>query len=355
MQPTTMKAAILAKLQDPLIVDEVALPDKLDVGQVLVRVSYSGICGSQLGEIDGVKGNDDYLPHLLGHEGSGEVLEIGPGVTTVKTGNRVVLHWRPSTGIQSKPPVYRWHGKVLNAGWITTFNQYAVVSENRVTPIPNDFDLSLAPLFGCALTTGLGLVTHDAKLQMGESIVVFGAGGVGSFAIQAAHLHTAQPIIAIDLVRSRLIQAKRLGATHIIEAQQAPQTQLEEQIRQIVGSQGVDVAIETTGNTGLIELAYRITQSRGRTVLAGVPKAADNISIHSLALHFGKVLTGSHGGGTKPEIHIPRYIGLAQSGKLNLTDMITERFELTQINQAIQKMRSGEIVGRPLLDMRQEE
>src|SRR6202795_4504905 len=156
MQVKTAKAAILAQSREPLIVDEVALPEALGVGQVLVKVLYSTICGAKLTEIAAAKGPDKFLPHLLGHEASAEVVEIGPGVTTVKPGDTVVLHWRPSRGIQSRTPSYDWRGQKLNAGWITTFNEYAVISENRMTPIPTDFDLKLAPLLGCAVTTAAG-------------------------------------------------------------------------------------------------------------------------------------------------------------------------------------------------------
>jgi S-(hydroxymethyl)glutathione dehydrogenase / alcohol dehydrogenase len=179
MDVQTMKAALLVELNQPLVIAEVELPDQLSFGQVLVKIHYSGICGSQINEIRGAKGEDKYLPHLLGHEGSGTVVAVGPGVKTVKPDDHVVLHWRPSDGLQADPPKYKWNGKPLNAGWITTFNEYGIVSENRLTPIPTMFDLRIAPLFGCAVTTGLGAVVNDAKLKIGESVVVFGVGGVG--------------------------------------------------------------------------------------------------------------------------------------------------------------------------------
>src|SRR5271154_4985287 len=132
MQVKTAKAAILAQSREPLVVDEIPLPETLDVGQVLVKVLYSTICGAQINEIAAAKGPDKFLPHLLGHEASATVLETGPGVTNVKAGDTVVLHWRPSQGIQSPTPYYNWRGAKLNAGWVTTFNDYAVVSENRM-------------------------------------------------------------------------------------------------------------------------------------------------------------------------------------------------------------------------------
>src|SRR5262249_22511582 len=146
---------------------------------VLVKIYASGICGSQLGEIDGAKGPDNFLPHLLGHEGSGTVISVGPGVRHVREGQKVVLHWRKSLGIEAQLPAYTWKDRNVNAGWVTTFNEYSIVSENRLTPIPDDSDMEIAALFGCAVTTGFGAVTNNARLKIGESVVIFGAGGIG--------------------------------------------------------------------------------------------------------------------------------------------------------------------------------
>src|SRR5215471_4543676 len=164
MQVKAAKAAILAQSRAPLIVDEIAFPEELGVGQVLVKVLYSTICGAQINEIAAAKGPDRFLPHLLGHEASAQVLEIGPGVTHVKVGDTVVMHWRPSQGIQAQPAAYQWRGAKLNAGWVTTFNQYAIISENRMTVIPADFDLKVAPLLGCAVTTAAGVINNDANV-----------------------------------------------------------------------------------------------------------------------------------------------------------------------------------------------
>src|SRR5262249_53226590 len=150
MKVKTAKAAILAESRKPLIVDEITFPDELGVGQVLVKVLHTSICGAQLNEIAAAKGPDKFLPHLLGHEASAQVLEIGPGVPNVKGGDPGVRPGRPSQGIQAQPATYQWRGPKLNAGWVTPFNQYAVISENRMTAIPADFDLKVAPLLGCA-------------------------------------------------------------------------------------------------------------------------------------------------------------------------------------------------------------
>jgi S-(hydroxymethyl)glutathione dehydrogenase/alcohol dehydrogenase len=178
------------------VIEEVEVPP-LKLGQVLVKVLASGICGSQIGEINGVKGPDRFLPHLLGHEGCGEVLEAGEGVRSVKPGDRVVLHWRKGTGLESVTPVYGSRIGRVNAGWVTTFNEHAIVSENRLTKVPAGFDVEAAALFGCAVTTAFGVVTNNAQVAIGQSVVVFGAGGIGLNIVQGAALAGAHPIVAV--------------------------------------------------------------------------------------------------------------------------------------------------------------
>jgi S-(hydroxymethyl)glutathione dehydrogenase/alcohol dehydrogenase len=342
-----MKAAILVELKQPLVVDEVTLPPVLDVGQVLVKVHCSGICGSQLGEIDGVKGEDRFLPHLLGHEGSGTVVATGPGVRQVAAGDKVVMHWRKGLGIEAPTPKYQWQGKALNAGWITTFNEYAIVSENRVTAIPPDSDLEVAALFGCAVTTGFGVVMNNAKLRIGESVVVFGAGGIGLNIVQAAALVTAHPIIAVDLHDTRLELARRLGATHLVNSRSSDARQA---IRGIC-PQGVDAFIDNTGVPAIIEMGYELTKPEGRVTLVGVPPKGKNVSLYSLPLHFGKEIRGSHGGDAVPNVDIPRYQALYEAGRIKLRELITDRFSLDEINAAIRRMKDGNATGRCLVHM----
>jgi S-(hydroxymethyl)glutathione dehydrogenase/alcohol dehydrogenase len=346
--PKTMKAAILVEQRKPLVVDEVELPQSLDVGQVLVKVHFSGICGSQLGEIDGAKGEDKFLPHLLGHEASGTVLETGPAVKHVKACDTVVLHWRKALGIEGAPPNYRWRGAKLNAGWIATFNEYAIVAENRLTAIPADSDPEVAALFGCAVTTGFGVVENNAKVRIGESVVVFGAGGVGLNIVQAAALVGAYPVIAVDLFDNRLALAKEMGATHVINARTQD---AKAGIEQIAGPQGIDAFIDNTGQPAIIELGYQVTKPQGRVTLVGVPRKGNNISIYSLPLHFGKGLSGSHGGEAIPNVDIPRYQKLFSAGRIRLRELVTERLPLDGINTAIENMRSGKTSGRCLIRM----
>ena len=334
-----MKAALLAESKKPLIIADIELPNQLEFGQVLVDIHYSGICGAQINEIDAAKGPDKFLPHLLGHEGSGVVREVGPGVTTVKVDDHVVLHWRPSKGIQSPTPKYNWNGKQVNAGWVTSFNEQAVISENRLTVIPDDFDMRMAPLFGCAVTTAFGVVNNDAKIKVGQSVIIFGIGGVGLNIAQAASMVSAHPIIGVDLLEHKLEMGKQFGLTHgFIGGKDT----LNNEILNIVGPHGGDVVIDTTGNPRIIEQAYELTHPDGKTILVGMPRKGDNVSIYSLPLHFNKVLTGSHGGDAIPDLEIPRYIRLMESDKMTLDGLITHEFGLDEINEALDLFRSGE-------------
>jgi S-(hydroxymethyl)glutathione dehydrogenase/alcohol dehydrogenase len=346
--PRKTLAAILVEQKAPLVVDEIELPEALDVGQVLVEFAYSGICGSQLGEIDGVKGDDPWLPHLLGHEASGTVLAVGPGVRHVRPGQNVVAHWRPSKGIEAVTPKYQWQGRTINAGWITTFNRHAVISENRLTPIPDGTDLRTAALYGCAVTTGFGVIDNVSRMRLGEQVVVFGAGGVGLNIIQAAQLAGARTIVAVDVFDNRLALAQGCGATHIINARKAD---VWPDLNGIFTAARPDLFIDNTGNPDIIARGYELVGPLGRVVLVGVPKKGANTSIYTLPLHFGKHICGTQGGEALPHVDIPRYMGLMEARGIALGELITAEKPLSGINQLISAMRDGTIAGRCLVGM----
>ena len=332
-------AAILFEQRQPLVIDEVEIPS-LGYGQVLVEVSASRICGSQLGEIDGVKGPDKFLPHLLGHEGGGIVLEIGPEVSHVKTGDHVVLHWRPGAGIQARPASYRLGSRTINAGNITTFQNFTVVSENRVTRIPADVDFEVAALLADTLTTGFGVVTRNARVAIGESAVVIGVGGIGLGTVLGAHLAGAHPIIAADLYDHKLAKAREYGATHEVNTRRQP---LPDAITRILGGPA-DAVFEFTGNPAVIDQAWRVTGPKGRLILVGVMRHDQQLSLNTLPLHFGKVLSGSEGGSCQPDLDIPRYLRMIAGDRFDPRGMVSHRCRLPEINEAIARMRAGESI-----------
>lgn len=348
MQIKQSTAAILVEIKQPLQIEAISLPDSLDFGQVLVKLITSGICGAQINEIDGVKGPDNYLPHLLGHEGFAEIVEIGPGVQKVNVGDHVVLHWRPGSGIQSKTPKYSVENSIINAGWVTTFNEYAVVSENRITKVPKDSDPYFAPLLGCALTTALGVLENDARISHRDVLLIVGFGGVGLAILQFAQYLGVRKIIVLDKDASKRDLALKFGSVEFISADNK-----EDSKRQLQGFINVlghpTVAVETTGNTGLIELAYEITTETGRVILVGVPRLGEKTSIYTLPLHFGKTLTGSKGGGSNPEIDIPFINRLVDEGHISPENFPVQIFPFKDINLAIERLRLG-INGRIVLE-----
>ena len=327
-----MKAAILVEQNKPLVVTEIRIQKKLAYGQVLVRILYTTICGAQINEFQGTKGPDKFLPHLLGHEGSGIVEECGPGVTQVTKGDKVILHWRKGNGIQAATPEYKWANNKVNAGWVTTFNEYAIVSENRITKIPDNSDMRTAPLYGCALTTAFGILQNEVQAKSGESIIIFGVGGVGSALVLASRLISLYPIVAVDINDSKLKRVMSFGATHAVNSNKDDVTS----IIKANFPNGADIVAETTGLNYVKELAYELTAPLGKTVFVGVTKVGENVSIDTTPLHFGKSLIMSYGGGSNPSYDIPRLIRLQQIGRLKLDGMITKEYSLDHINNAFE-------------------
>lgn len=333
-------AAILVEQRGPLVLGEVEVP-ALKRGQVLVEIHATRICGSQIGEIDGVKGPDRFLPHLLGHEAGAVVTETGPGVTQVEQGDHVVCHWRPGAGIDGGGAVYKWNGRDVNAGPITTFQRFAVIAENRLTKVPAETDFELCCLLADTLTTGFGIINNDAHVRPGESVVIFGVGGIGLGAVLGAGLAGANPVIAVDLHDHKLAKACEYGATHAIHA---GREDVGARVREILGGLA-DVTIDGTGNPKVIEAAYDLAKLRGgRCVLFGVMPSDQRVSIHTLPLHFGRTLTGSEGGQSRPEADIPRILGRLASAGCDWRGFISHRGGLEDVNDLIARMRSGEVV-----------
>ena len=214
-----MTAAVLVEQNAPLRLEEVEIPT-LGVGQILVKMLHSGICGKQIDEITGKRGPDPYIPHMLGHEGSGIVTAVGPGITKVQEQDHVVLHWMKGSGIESAPPRFHINNQIISAGWVTTFSEYTVVSENRVTKVDSDAPSQTSALLGCAVTTGLGIIFNDINLKPGQSVAVFGVGGIGVNVLQGAKLINAYPVVAIDIHEHKLDMAREFGATKTIHSYQ---------------------------------------------------------------------------------------------------------------------------------------
>jgi S-(hydroxymethyl)glutathione dehydrogenase / alcohol dehydrogenase len=336
-----MRAAVLEHLNAPLTIADVE-PGPVGTGQALVKVLVSGICGAQLQEIAGNKGNAKFVPHLLGHEGCGIVEEVGHGITTVKKGDKVVMHWRKGEGIEADFPSYSFKGRLMRSGKVTTFNQYAIVSENRITAVPSDTPDDFCALLGCGLSTALGTVIDEAKVRPGESVLIVGLGGVGASLVRAARLVGASPVIAIDISETKRAMAASLGCDLFIKVEREGSSAA---LRDLLRIPDVDVIIETSGNPKSIANTLPLLASGGRYILLGQPKPGDSVEITN-AYHLfggdGKSIMATQGGRFLPSQDIPRYVRLERAGLLRYDDLITHRTTLEGVNDALVLMRAGQ-------------
>ena len=337
-----VKSAILVELNKPLVISEVELGE-LSVGQVLVRVLVSGICGSQLHEISGHKGNGKFLPHLMGHEGCGIVEEIGLGVTEVKPGDKVVMHWRPGLGINAEFPKYKLGGKPFSSGRVNTLTEKAIVSENRLTVVPQDTNPEFAALLGCSLTTALGVIDNESGLKFGEKVAVVGCGGVGLNVLAAARLAGAGEIYAVDSAETKNEICLSQGANFFFK-----------NLSEIPNK--VDLIVDTTGNINVISQAFGMLSNRGKMILLGQPKPGEELVIPD-ALNFfngsGLIIKASQGGSTIPHEDIPRYLELLRLGFISVEKLITHRFSLAEVNLAFDLLKSGN-AGRIMISISKE-
>lgn len=352
-----MKAAVITAVNAPLEIWDLehvtrGMDEVCANGQVLVDLRMSGICGSQLQEIEGNKGNAQFMPHLLGHEGSGVVRKVGAGVSVELIGKKVVCHWRKGEGAESFLPArYEAKGGItIGGGHVTTLCQSAVMSRNRVTVVDNDTPDELCALLGCGLSTALGTVEQEAKLKFGESVLIIGCGGLGMNLIQAARLSCAFPIIAIDVVKNKHSSCIALGANKYINAK----TESISDAMNMFGLKGFDVVIDTSGNTGAIERGIQVLAGGGRFVMVGQPKPGQSFKVLDALDMFhgeGKQIIATQGGGFRPSMDIPRYVNLWKSGRLDLDGIITHHIGLDEINDGIDLVRSGQ-AGRIMVNLK---
>ncbi len=341
------QAAVLVETGKPLVLMEISMP-ALKPGQVLVDIAWSGVCHSQLNEQKGLRGPDRYVPHTLGHEGSGTVVACGAGVTKVRPGDRVVMTWIKGEGLDVPGTVYGSALGAVNSGAISTFMNHAAVSENRLVRIPESMPLREAALLGCAVPTGAGIVFNNLALKPGETIAVFGIGGVGMSAVMAAALAGAGKIVAVDLVPARLDVAKAFGATHLVNA---GHEDVQAAIAEATDGRGVDCAIEAAGSRAAVETAFRaVRNSGGRCVVAGNPPHGTLLSIDPFDLIRGKILSGTWGGESAPDRDIPRYVSMFDEGKMPLEMFVGREYGLGEINEALKDLEDGRVL-RPLIDL----
>ena len=337
--PSTMKAAVLFELHQPLQIVELPI-QRPGPGQILVKVAATGLCRAQLLEMRGENTIGPMNPNMLGHEGSGVVVEVGAGITKVQPGDHVILSWIKGSGANVLPQKYEYNGQKINCGYLTTFNEYTLAAENRVTKIPPEMPFLEASIIGCAVATGAGAVFHNAKVQPGKSVAVVGVGGIGINMLHAAAVIKAHPLIAVDVNDEKLAFARKFGATHTLNS---TTQQVEEELRNIVGNDGLDYAFDTTGRKGMMEIIYRsVKKVTGRAVFCGVPNPpGTKIEIEPFPLYFGRQVVGTGGGACKPDEDFEKFCRMYLAGHFNIREMITHVLSLERINEGFELMKES--------------
>ncbi len=351
-----MKAAICYELNKPLVLEDVMLAEP-GKGEVKIRLAATAICHSDIhdwkGEIPGG------VPFIGGHESAGYVDKVGAGVTSVKPGDPVVVSLLAScgrcyfciTGLPhlcehrfdppQEPRVRNKKGQRLDLkGNIGGFAEYVVVDESQVVKVPGEMPLDSAALLACGVITGFGGVVNRARVRPFQSVVVMGAGGVGINAIQGAAYVGAYPIIAVDILESKMKMAMDFGATHAINARNEKAA---EEIRQLTSGRGAEFVFVTVGSVAAIKQGMSFTGSRGTTVMIGLPSFRDQLSFSPLEMiPSEKNLIGGFMGATNLKVDIPNLVALYRSGRLKLDELITGRFPLARINEAMALTEKGE-------------
>ncbi|GAA6185409.1 zinc-binding dehydrogenase [Aliiglaciecola sp. NS0011-25] len=340
------KGAVLTQTHHPLmIIDGIEVP-LLKPGQVLVRILYSGVCHSQLMEMNGLRGEDKYLPHLLGHEATAEVLDVGKSVTKVIPGDKVILGWLKGAGLDAGGTVYKSPIGNINAGAVTTFSELSVVSENRCYLLPSKINLREGVLLGCALPTGMGMVNNQINCQPEHSIGIFGLGGIGMSALIAAVNSQSRLIVAIDSNQAKLNLAQKLGAHLCIHATQQDANEI---IKDATKGEMLDFVIEAAGSCKTIEQAFSLVQKKhGKCVFASHPEHGEKISLDPYELICGKKIEGSWGGSTDPESLVK--LMAEKTPSTDLSTLVSNNYTLLEINEALKDLQAQKVV-RAIVDM----
>lgn len=345
----------------PIHIEEVEL-DAPQEGEVLIQIKAASLCHSDLSVINGSRPRP--LPMALGHEASGIVKEVGPGVVNFQPGDKVVCVFVPSCGhcipcAEGRPALcepgaeanvagtligggIRLHndeGDIGHHVGVSAFSEYAVVSQNSLVKVDSDLPFEKLALFGCAVITGVGAVVNTANVQLGSTVAVVGLGGIGLSALLGAIAAGAREVIAIDINDKKLAQAKELGATAVFNSKDAD---VVDQVKAYVQG-GVDFAFETAGVVPAMEVAYAVTKRGGTTTTTGLPHPEHHFSFPYVTLTAEeKTLKGSYVGSCVPIRDIPHYMQMMQSGKLPVDKLLSNIIKLEDINEGFDLLATGD-------------
>lgn len=356
------RAAVLREFGAPMEITEIDVAPP-EAGEVRVKVAASGVCGSDIKALDGKSPVVRSLPYVLGHESAGVVADVGPGVTTIRPGDHVIIAMNGPCGRCRNCARGRVHlcaGRArmsaimglmadgttrLKVGGtparpmigIGSFAEYAVVGAAACVKVGTDAPLDLLALTACAVVTGVGAVLNTARVEPGASVLVVGCGGVGLNVVQGAVLAGATTVIAADVVAAKLKLAEEFGATHTLLAENLP-----EQVGEIVRG-GADYAFDVTGDVDVLATAFAATQPGGTTVMVGSPPSGRNLSVPPQSLFASRRIMGTQGGDAAPARDLPLLADLHRHGRLNLEGLVSERVPLEKVNEAVDHVRAGAV------------
>jgi Zn-dependent alcohol dehydrogenase len=331
------KSAVLQKINKPLVVQDFNI-SKLKRGQVLVKILYSGICRSQIMEIKGKRGEDKWLPHGLGHEGSGVVMKVGSGVRKVKIGNEVILSWIKGKGIESGGfKLKNLEKKSINFGPITTFSNYSIVSENRVFLKPKNLSFKESVLYGCAIPTGSGIVFNETELKGKEKILIIGIGGIGLSCLLALLSKRMKNIYILEKNKKKL---------DIINNLKFPYIKIYNKNKDI----NFDYCFECSGKAEMIEYGIKKIKRKGKIIFASHPESKKKIKIDPHELISGKSISGTWGGSSNLDKDIKKFNKLFKDKKISLKVFFSRVYKLDKINDAFKDLDKGNIL-RALVKM----
>lgn len=353
----------------PLSIEEIEL-DPPGPNEMMIKVGGAGLCHSDLSVMNGSRPRP--VPMVMGHEGAGEVVEIGSSITDVAVGDHIVFQFSPSCGrcrrcLEGRPQVCevaavsKAAGDLMSGGrrlrdadgvalahhsGVSCFAEYAVTDRGSVVVIDKDLPLDEAAIFGCAVMTGVGAVINTARILPGDSVAVIGLGGVGLNGLLGAKLGGAETIVAIDLSDEKLGLARQLGATHTVNATDPDHVQ---QVRDITNG-GVDFAVDLAGAIPAMETAYGVTRYGGTVVTAGLsPSTAKFSFIQSNLVAEEKSIKGSYMGSCVPVRDIPRFISLYRQGRLPVDRLLSQRVGFDGINEGFDLLQQNATVRQILM------
>ncbi len=355
-----MKAAVFRKVHEPLTIESVDI-DKPWGREVLVRTAATGVCHSDLHVVDGLGRFPLDRPYVLGHEGAGVVEAVGAEVTTLRPGDHVVaclsgfcgscaqcLAGHPNlcvggvvTRAESAHPRLSQRGQALRQFiGISSYAERMLLHENSVVKIDSDLPLDRAALVGCGVLTGVGAALRTSGLEAGQTVAVFGCGGVGLSIVQGARIGGARQIIGVDVFESKLEMAKRVGATHVVNSAKDDPVKT---VRALTGGAGVDHAFEAVGNATLVRQAIESLAIRGTATIVGVLPPDAKIEFPWMAIRPECRVQTSRMGSNRFRIDIPLYLEFYRQGRLLLDEMVSRRGRLDDINDAFRAMKAGEV------------